>query len=124
MIGIIDHLLRLVARKLDGEQPPEIMAGLGELAALQALIGPVLPAVVDPLDGGKISKDAAAQLVGLRLTVQRMLALVETLPLPQDDAIAAILNDLRGSLNIARGPRALRQARLGADLVARSRASS
>jgi acyl-CoA dehydrogenase len=124
MIGIVDHLLRLVARKLDGEQPAETMAVLGELAALQALIAPVLPAVVDPLDGGKGSKEAAAQLVGLRLTVQRMLTLIETLPLPQDAAIAAIVNDLRGSLNIARGPRALRQAKLGSDLIARSRASS
>jgi len=124
MIGIVDHLLRRVARKLDGEQPAETMAVLGELAALQALIAPVLPAVVDPLDGGKGGKDAAAQLVGLRLTVQRMLALVEMLKLPQDETIAAILNDLRGSLNIARGPRALRQARLGSDLIARSRASS
>lgn len=124
MIGIVDHLLRLVARKLDGEQPAETMAVLGELAALQALIAPVLPSVVDPLDGGKISKDAAAQLVGLRLTVQRMLELIEALQLPQDAAIAAIANDLRGSLNIARGPRALRQAKLGADLIARSRASS
>lgn len=124
MIGIVDHLLRLVGRKLDGEQPAEAMAVLGELAALQALIAPVLPAVVDPLDGGKGAKDAAAQLVGLRLTVQRMLTLVEMLKLPQDAAIAAIVNDLRGSLNIARGPRALRQAKLGSDLIARSRASS
>lgn len=124
MIGIVDHLLRLVVRKLDGEPPPETMAVLGELVALQALIAPVLPAVVDALDSGKGGKDAAAQLVGLRLTVQRMLTLIDMLQLPQDAVIAAILNDLRGSLNIARGPRALRQARLGSDLMARSRAQA
>jgi acyl-CoA dehydrogenase len=124
MIGIVDHLLRRIARTLEGEQAPETMATLGELAALQALIAPVLLAVVDPLDTGKLDKQAAAQLVGLRLTVQRMLALVETLPLPDESGIAAIVNDLRGSLNIARGPRAIRQAKLGADLIARSRAQS
>lgn len=120
-IGIVEHLLRRIARLLPGEPPPETLAVLGELAALQALIAPVLPAVVDPLDGGKGGRDAAAQLIGLRLTAQRMLALIETLELPPDAAVAAIVNDLRGSLNIARGPRALRQARLGGDLIARSR---
>ncbi len=121
MIGIVDHLLRRIASRLDGEQTPETLAVLGELAALQALIAPVLPAVTDALDGGRANKDAASQLVGLRLTVQRMLALIETLNLPEEAAPAAIVNDLRGSLNIARGPRALRQARLGSDLIARAR---
>jgi len=122
MIGIVAHLLRLVSRSLEGEQTPETLTMLGELAALKSLIEPVLAAVVDPLDSGKLNKEGAAQLVGLRLTVQRMLALIESLPSPQDGAVAAILNDLRGSLNIARGPRAIRQARLGSDLIARSRA--
>jgi hypothetical protein len=122
MIGIVNHLLRRIARGLDSEQPPETLAILGELAALQALIVPVLAAVVDPLDDGRVNKDAAAQLVGLRVTVQRMMALIETLP--ADVSLAAILNDLRGSLNIARGPRAIRQARLGSDLIARARAQA
>lgn len=126
MIGIVEHLLRRIGAAFAGEAQDETLAEtlavLGELAALQALIAPVLAAVVDPLDSGKPNREAAAQLVGLRLTVQRMLGLVETLPLQQDAAVAAILNDLRGSLGIARGPRALRQARLGSDLIARSRA--
>jgi acyl-CoA dehydrogenase len=122
MIGIVNHLLRRIARGLDSEQPPETLAILGELAALQALIVPVLAAVVDPLDDGRVNKDAAAQLVGLRVTVQRMMALIETLP--ADASLASILNDLRGSLNIARGPRAIRQARLGSDLIARVRAQA
>lgn len=122
MIGIVNHVLRRIAGRLEGEQSPETMATLGELAALQALIAPVLAAVVDPLDAREKGRtDAAAQLIGLRLTVQRMMALVETLPLPADATVAATLNDLRGTLNIARGPRAIRQARLGADLMARSR---
>jgi len=120
MIGIVNYMLRRIASGLNGEQTPENLANLGELAALQALIAPVLAAVVDPLDNGKVKKDAAAQLVALRLTVQRMVALIETLP--TDQSLAAILNDVRGSLNIARGPRAIRQARLGSDLIARARA--
>jgi acyl-CoA dehydrogenase len=121
MIGIVNYLLRRIGRALDGEQTPETMAVLGELAALQGLIAPVLAVVVDPLDGR--GSPAEAQLIGLRLTVQRMMALIETLPLAKDETLATILNDLRGTMGIARGPRAIRQARLGADLIARARAS-
>jgi hypothetical protein len=122
MIGIVNHLLHRIGRALNGEQSPETMAVLGELAALQGLIAPVLAAVVDPLDGK--GSPAEAQLIGLRLTVQRMMALIETLPLSKDETLATILNDLRGTMGIARGPRAIRQARLGADLIARARAAS
>lgn len=124
LIGIAGHLLRLVGARHAGEQTQETLAVLGELAALQALIAPVLASVVDPLDGKSGGRaDAAAQLIGLRLTVQRMLQLVGTLPAADDGAIAAVLNDLRGTLNIARGPRAVRQARLGSDLVAAASAA-
>ena len=122
MIGIVGHLLRLAAARCAGEQPPETMAMLGELAALQALIAPVEAAVVDPLDGARVSRaDAAAQLIGLRLTVRRMVGIVESLGVSEGSpALKAVLDDLRGSLDIARGPRAVREARLGADLVARA----
>lgn len=118
LIGIAGHLLRLVASKQPGEPSPETLGVLGELAALQALIAPVLAAVVDPLDGGGDRSDAAARLIGVRLTVQRMMELVAALPAADDKAVASVLNDLRGTLNIARGPRAVRQARLGAQQIA------
>ncbi|MGE0151016.1 MAG: acyl-CoA dehydrogenase family protein [Reyranellaceae bacterium] len=121
MLGIVDHLLRRIGKSVAAEPPAETLAVLGELAALQALAAPLLAAVVDPLDGKGRNAEAAAQLVGLRLTVQRMLALIEGLDIAAAEGLAAIVTDLRGSLNIARGPRAIRQARLGSDLIARSR---
>ena len=75
--------------------------------------------VVTALDAGELPRRAAS-LVGLRVLAADMLQRArthrETYGPAADAAIDRVLADLETSLSVARGPRAARQARLGAEL--------
>ncbi len=77
--------------------------------------------VVAALDAGELELMSAA-LVGLRVLAVEMLrrarAYREAFVANAENTIETVFGDLDASLSVARGPRAARQARLGAALLA------
>ncbi len=99
---------------------------LGGLAALTAVFGRAAEAVVAALDDGKLAR-AAATLVGLRVLAAELLHRArqhrEAFGPAEDTTVDRTFSDVETSLSVARGPRQVRQARLGGDLVRRYSAS-
>ena len=110
---------RLLLRRLGPRMPASAEAELGAIAGLTALLDHGARAVVAALDSGLLRDEAAAS-VGLRVLAADIRAhigdlLAET-PSPPDTVRERLLTDLDAILDIARLPRAVRQARLGATL--------
>ena len=108
---------RFALRGLAQVVPEAADAELGAIAGLAAVLEHGARAVVAALDRGRLHDEAAAG-VGLRVLAAdiraRIGALIDaTAPLP-DPVRDRLLADLDAILGIARGPRAIRQARLGA----------
>ncbi|MSP04849.1 MAG: acyl-CoA dehydrogenase [Acetobacteraceae bacterium] len=114
LLGIFHFLL---ARLANGATAAD--ESLGGLAALVAVFGHAAYAPVHALDAGS---DDAATLAGLRLLAVELLARFhahrQAFLGPADAALERALADLEVMLSVARGPRAIRQARLGAALRA------
>ena len=113
LAGAFRHLLRGLGTTRAADE------SLGAMAGLVAVLGHGAAAVVAALDAGRLRHEAAAG-VGLRVLAADILARARThmasfAPEP-DAARERLLGDLDVLLNIARGPRAIRQARLGAAL--------
>ena len=108
---------RCLARALAPHAAVAAHADLGAIAGLTALLDHGAGAVVGALDAGRMRDEAAAS-VGLRVLAAdiraRIGALIGTIDPPVDPARDRMLGDLDAILGIARGPRAVRQARLGA----------
>jgi acyl-CoA dehydrogenase len=115
--GAIRHALARLAPALPQGADPD----LGALAGLAAVLDHAARAVVAALDAGRLAQEAAAG-VGLRVLAAdlsaRLGALIAAHAPPDDPARTRLLADLDAILGIARGPRAIRQARLGAALRA------
>ena len=113
MAGAFRFLLRGLAPQL----AESAEADLGAIAGLTAVLDHGARAVVAALDRGRLRDEAAAS-VGLRVLATdlraRIGALVYSTAPPPDPARDRLLADLDAILGIARGPRAIRQQRLGA----------
>ncbi len=111
--------LRFLRRALTGSvsSGEEAALSLGGLTALNAVFADAAEALVSGLDAGRLA-DKAATLVGLRVLaaelMQRVRVHTEKFGPRNDPAIDEVLRDLDVSLSVARGPRQVRQARLGA----------
>lgn len=115
MAGAVRFLLRGLGPLL----PESAEADLGAIAGLTAVLDHGASAVVAALDAGRLRAEAAAS-VGLRVLATdiraRIGALIDATALPADPARDRLLADLDAILGIARGPRAIRQQRLGESL--------
>jgi len=107
---------RFALRELARILPDEADADLGAISGLAAVLDHGARAVVAALDAGRLHAEAAAG-VGLRVLaadIRARLGALVTDGAPEE--ITRLLTDMDAILGIARGPRAIRQARLGATL--------
>lgn len=122
LTGTLRFLLRRLAQASGDAASTEAAASLGELAALIALIGQGSLALVEALDAGALLQgDNPATLVGIRSLAAHVLARAkahrETFGTATHDKLDALLRDLDKSLAIAKGPRLVKQNRLGLALL-------
>ena len=114
--GALRHVLTRLAT---GAATPEATLSLGGLAALTAVLAGGAEAIANALDAGRLA-DESARLVGLRLLTAELLRRVRghiaSHGPAADAATERLLTDFDLSLSVARGPRLMRQARLGAAL--------
>jgi acyl-CoA dehydrogenase len=113
-------LLRFVLRRLAAGTPssPETAARLGEIAGLAAVLRRTAAHLASVLDGDHRA-DGGETLVGARALVTHLLGRVQAArsAVDTDDPdLDAALADLVFSQSIARGPRAMKQQRLGEKL--------
>jgi acyl-CoA dehydrogenase len=117
LLGAFRFLLSRFAACATGEAAT---LSLGGLAALSAVFAEAASTAVLALDSGELAR-VAGTLVGLRVLAADMLQRART----HHDAHGAgepgidrAFSDLETSLSVARGPRTVRQARLGTELIA------
>jgi acyl-CoA dehydrogenase len=120
--GNLPGIVRLLAAELADPAPEEAVAELGALAGLAALVAPAaarLAALVDERawDG----EEAQALLIGLRQHAAhfhaRATAFRDAHAATRGERLDARLHSIQTSLSVARGPRAIRMARLGAKVM-------
>lgn len=107
---------RFALRRLAAGLPGEADEALGAIAGLVGVLEHGARAVVAALDAGRLHAEAAAG-VGLRVLaadIRARLGALATGDVPE--GVDRLLADMDAILGIARGPRAIRQARLGASL--------
>lgn len=114
--------LRGLLRRLATGAPAAAAESLGGLAALVALVGHGAKAAAAALDAGTHGDGAIpATLIGVRsLTGQlldRIRAHRDDFGPKDDTAIDIVLHDLQMSLGVAKGPRLIKQQRVGAALI-------
>lgn len=120
LLGAVRHLVQRLAR---GAAPsPEVTASLGELASLMAVLGHAADAAVAALDAGALPDgDTPATLVGIRALTVHLLARCrahrEAFGGGTDEGADTLLRDLDASLAIAKGPRLVKQSRIGMALL-------
>jgi acyl-CoA dehydrogenase len=108
---------RFLLRRLAIGAGPEGDESLGALVALVDVFAQAAHVPAMALDTGQ---DAAATVAGLRLLAAEILSRARAyrvaFPAVPDEAADRVLADLEVMLSVARGPRLIRQARLGAAL--------
>ncbi|HYM29877.1 MAG TPA: acyl-CoA dehydrogenase family protein [Candidatus Cybelea sp.] len=121
LVGALRHALRRLA---DATSTPDdaAAAALGELAAMTAIIARASESVVGALDQGCLDQDPIpAELVGIRTLGAAALRAVEAFRqgfgTAHRDGLAPLLRDLGKSFEIAKGPRLVKQSRLGFALL-------
>lgn len=106
---------RFLLRTLRGAEGEEAALSLGALIALTAVFSAAAESVVAELDVARL-RPGSPTLVGLRVLAAEMLTRFRTHIAahgPTDNqAVATMLADIEAGLNVARGPRLARQARL------------
>jgi acyl-CoA dehydrogenase len=112
--------LRYLLGRLATGTPATAVESLGELAALIALVGHGARAAAAALDAGTLGEgDAPATVIGVRTLAADLLGRIHAhrdRHCPADPMIDVILRDLKVSLNVASGPRLIKQQRLGQSL--------
>lgn len=115
-LGAFRFLLHRLAM---GESTNDRDLSLGGIAGLTAVYQTGAEAAIETLDAGRLDADSAV-LIGLRTLAGEILAHVRTHAHTfgvTDPVVAEMLKDLEATQGIARGPRLVRQARLGASLA-------
>ncbi len=122
MAAALGRLVRLLARETGPEMAEKAAPELGGLAASVAIVRQAAAALVADLDAGAWRPGAPpASLTGIRLLAADILERIKSYrlafaPAP-DDAIDAVVGDVSTLLAIARGPRTMKQSRLGMALM-------
>ncbi|MDR3531913.1 MAG: acyl-CoA dehydrogenase [Rhodopila sp.] len=122
MVAALSRLLRLLARATGAESAEKAAALLGGMTASAAVARHAAAALVAELDEGAWRPGSPpASLTGIRLLCADILERIKAYrsdfsPAP-DDAIDAVVGDASTLLAIARGPRMVKQSRLGITLL-------
>ncbi len=122
MVAALSRLLRLLARANGPESAEKAAPALGGMAASVAVARHSAAALVTDLDEGAWRPGAPpASLTGIRLLcadiLERIKAYRSDFARAPDDAIDAVVGDVSTLLAIARGPRMVKQSRLGIALM-------
>ncbi len=122
MVGTIRHLLRRLAAETDPARHEPAAGALGALAASAALAAEAATSLAAGLDAGTWRPGAPPDtLTGIRLLCEELLAGMRRyrseFTLGADDAIDILFGDLALLLNVARGPRMVKQGRIGMALL-------
>ncbi len=118
MAGNLAGMVRLLGAEVASPAPDDAVAGLGALAGLASLAGPSAEALARAVDAGTVGQaEPQALLIGLRQLAAefhaRATAFREAHAVARAPRLDARLNSIQTSLSVARGPRAVRMARLG-----------
>ncbi len=122
MAAALTNLVRNLARATDPDRTEAASVPLGGLAATAAIARDAARSLAEGLDAGAWRPGAPpATLTGLRLLAAELLARMQLYradfaPSP-DDAIDAVMGDVSIVLGIARGPKIIKQGRLGLALL-------
>ncbi len=119
--GNLPGIVRLLAAELPDPAPEEAVAELGALAGLAALVAPAATALARAVDARAWDgPEAQALLIGLRQHAAhfhaRATAFRDAHAATRSPRLDARLHSIQTSLSVARGPRAIRMARLGAQV--------
>lgn len=122
MAGTLRHLLRRLATATDPVRQDEAAPALGALAASVALVAEAAASLAAGLDARAWRAGAPpATLTGIRLLCEDLLAGMRRyrsdFARGADDAIDVLFADLALLLNVARGPRMVKQGRIGMALL-------
>jgi hypothetical protein len=122
MAGTLRHLLRRLAAATDPSRQDEAASALGALAASVAMVAEAAASLAVGLDAGTWRPGAPpATLTGIRLLCEELLAGTRRYRSDfapgADDAIDVLSADLALLLNVARGPRTVKQGRIGMALL-------
>ena len=124
MAGALRHLLRLLATATPADRADDAAPRLGGLAASIAVAADAATALAAWLDAQAWRPGAPpATLTGVRLLCADLLAGMQAYRMDfapgADDAIDALMRDVALLLNIAKGPRMVKQGRIGMALLRR-----
>ena len=119
--GNLPGIVRLLAAELPDPAPEEAVAELGALAGLAALVAPAAEALARAVDARAWDgAEAQALLIGLRQHAAhfhaRATAFRDAHAAARSARLDARLHSIQTALSVARGPRAVRMARLGAQV--------
>jgi acyl-CoA dehydrogenase len=122
MVAALGRLVRLLARTTNKADEEKALPLLGGLAASVAVARQAAAALVAGLDAGDWQPGAPpATLTGIRLLSADLLERIKhyrsDFSLAPDDAIDSVVGDVSTLLAIARGPRTVKQSRLGMALI-------
>jgi acyl-CoA dehydrogenase len=110
---------RFALARLAADALPDALASLGAIAALTDVLAHGAAAAVAALDAGALAREAGT-VIGLRLLAAEIARRIhghrQTHPAATGDSLDALLADAEIILNVAKGPRLIRQTRLGAAL--------
>jgi acyl-CoA dehydrogenase len=117
LAGNIAHLLARLAADLPADAAPEAAAALGNLLGLSAVLSHSAAAVAASLDAGRIGAETPqALIIGVRQLgaelARRIRTALETASAETTAYVEARLAAIDIGLTVARGPRAVRAARL------------
>lgn len=120
--GNLPGLVRLLGAELPTPAPEDAIAELGALAGLAALVAPAAATLARSVDDRAWdSPDAQSLLIGLRQHAAhfhaRATAFRDAYAATRTPKLDARLHSIQTSLSVARGPRAIRMARLGAAML-------
>lgn len=117
--GLCRYIVEAMAHLAGRSASPQVQSALGEIAGLATVLKDTSVELAGRLDRADPVVDDSL-LVGARALSRHLAGLIaalrETLAVPPGP-LATACDDLAFSLGIARGPRAIKQARLGASLA-------
>jgi acyl-CoA dehydrogenase len=121
LVGNLRFIARNLAQATDDATSTDAAAALGELVALTGVLAESSRAVVAALEANRLNQgDAPAVIVGIRALTAHILGRVQAFRAAHGtratDNLDTLLRDLDKSLSIAKGPRLVKQTRLGSAL--------
>jgi acyl-CoA dehydrogenase len=114
LIAVLRHASRRAAARLPSPITDEMAMALAELAGLETAMQALDDQLIGMLEAWNTETDEAGiRLVGIRDLARRHVAALHQIGTEGDEHLGRILRDVEKSLDIARGARQIRKARLG-----------